>query len=105
MGEPADADRRARSGKAPPVYHPRTRGRKHNPAPIRLRLQGRPGGTMSLPQPEPAMNHPAMNPPLLTAGLPGCGGTIRARDDDFEVEEVPSYEPCGTGDHLFLWVE
>jgi tRNA pseudouridine13 synthase len=37
--------------------------------------------------------------------LPGCGGTIRARDDDFEVEEVPSYEPCGAGDHLFLWVE
>ena len=27
------------------------------------------------------------------------------RDEDFEVEEVPSYEPCGQGDHLFLWVE
>jgi tRNA pseudouridine13 synthase len=51
------------------------------------------------------MHHPAMTPPLLTPDLPGCGGTIRARDDDFEVEEVPSYEPCGTGDHLFLWVE
>lgn len=51
------------------------------------------------------MNHPAMTPPLLTADLPGCGGTIRARDDDFEVEEVPSYEPSGAGDHLFLWVE
>src|SRR5437868_7224712 len=51
------------------------------------------------------MNHPAMSPPLLTADLPGCGGHIRARNDDFEVEEVPSYEPCGSGDHLFLWVE
>ena len=51
------------------------------------------------------MRHPAMSPPLLTPDLPGCGGRIRARDDDFEVEEVPSYEPCGTGDHLFLWVE
>lgn len=51
------------------------------------------------------MHHPAMTPPLLTPDLPGCGGTIRARDDDFEVEEVPSYEPCGDGDHLFLWVE
>jgi len=51
------------------------------------------------------MHHPAMTPPLLTPDLPGCGGTIRARDDDFEVEEVPSYEPCGTGEHLFLWVE
>jgi tRNA pseudouridine13 synthase len=51
------------------------------------------------------MNHPAMRPPLLTADLPGTGGRIRARDDDFEVEEVPSYEPCGSGDHLFLWIE
>src|SRR5437764_7116812 len=46
-----------------------------------------------------------MNPPLLTPELPGFGGKIRARDEDFEVEEVPSYEPCGSGDHLFLWVE
>lgn len=51
------------------------------------------------------MHHPAMSPPLLTADLPGCGGRIRLKDDDFEVEEVPSYEPCGSGDHLFLWVE
>ena len=51
------------------------------------------------------MNHPAMSPPLLTPELPGCGGRIRATDDDFEVEEVPSYAPCGEGDHLFLWVE
>lgn len=51
------------------------------------------------------MNHPAMTPPLLTPDLPGCGGRIRVRDEDFEVEEVPSYEPCGSGDHLFLWVE
>lgn len=51
------------------------------------------------------MNHPAMRPPLFTADLPGVGGRIRTHDDDFEVEEVPSYEPCGTGDHLFLWIE
>ena len=51
------------------------------------------------------MNHPAMSPPLFTADLPGVGGRIRARDEDFEVEEVPSYEPCGSGDHLFLWIE
>jgi tRNA pseudouridine13 synthase len=51
------------------------------------------------------MHHPAMRPPLLTAELPGVGGRIRRRDEDFEVEEVPSYEPCGSGDHLFLWVE
>jgi tRNA pseudouridine13 synthase len=51
------------------------------------------------------MHHPAMNPPLLTPDLPGCGGVIRVRDDDFEVEEVPSYEPSGSGEHLFLWIE
>ncbi|HEY2911563.1 MAG TPA: tRNA pseudouridine(13) synthase TruD, partial [Gemmataceae bacterium] len=51
------------------------------------------------------MPHPALQPPLLTTDLPGCGGVIRLRDDDFEVEEVPSYEPCGEGEHLFLWIE
>lgn len=42
---------------------------------------------------------------MLTTDLPGCGGAIRSRDEDFEVEEVPSYEPCGDGEHLYLWVE
>ena len=51
------------------------------------------------------MTHPAMSPPLFTADLPGTGGRIRVHDDDFEVEEVPSYEPCGSGDHLYLWIE
>ncbi len=51
------------------------------------------------------MPHPALIPPLFTPDLPGCGGVIRMRDEDFEVEEVPSYEPCGEGDHLYLWIE
>ncbi len=51
------------------------------------------------------LHHPAMKPPLLTPELPGCGGRIRVRDEDFEVEEVPSYEPSGSGEHLYLWVE
>ena len=51
------------------------------------------------------MHHPAMTPPLLTADLPGVGGQVRVRDEDFEVEEVPSYEPSGSGDHLYLWIE
>jgi tRNA pseudouridine13 synthase len=51
------------------------------------------------------MHHPALDPPLLTPDLPGVGGRIKARPDDFEVEEVPAYEPSGEGDHLFLWVE
>src|SRR5687767_2788907 len=44
-------------------------------------------------------------PPLLTADLPGTGGRIKDRPEDFEVEEIPAYEPAGSGDHLFLWVE
>ena len=44
-------------------------------------------------------------PPLLTPVLPGVGGRIKAEPADFEVEEIPAYEPSGTGDHLFLWIE
>jgi len=51
------------------------------------------------------MTPPSLVPPLLTSDLPGCGGTIRSKNEDFEVEEVASYEPCGEGEHLFLWVE
>lgn len=51
------------------------------------------------------MHHPAMTPPLFTADLPGVGGRVRVRDEDFEVEEVPSYEPSGSGEHLYLWIE
>jgi tRNA pseudouridine13 synthase len=51
------------------------------------------------------MHHHAMTPPLLTADLAGVGGRVRVRAEDFEVEEVPSYEPSGSGDHLYLWVE
>ena len=41
----------------------------------------------------------------LTAQLPGTGGVIRQRPEDFQVEEIPLYEPCGEGDHLFIGVE
>lgn len=46
-----------------------------------------------------------LHPPLLTPDLPGVGGRIKVRPDDFEVEELPSYEPCGSGEHLYLWVQ
>src|SRR5919204_4114931 len=44
-------------------------------------------------------------PPYLTPELPGVGGRIKVRPEDFEVEEIPAYEPCGSGEHLFLWIE
>lgn len=30
---------------------------------------------------------------------------LRSEPEDFQVEEIPSYEPCGEGEHTFLWVE
>lgn len=44
-------------------------------------------------------------PPLLTAELPGIGGVLRARDDDFVVDEEPAYPPSGAGDHVFARIE
>jgi tRNA pseudouridine13 synthase len=42
---------------------------------------------------------------FLTSQLPGTGGTIRQQPEDFQVDEIPLYEPCGEGDHLYLRVE
>jgi len=46
-----------------------------------------------------------LQPPLLTADLPGIGGRIKVEPEDFEVEEIPAYPPSGEGDFLYLWVE
>jgi tRNA pseudouridine13 synthase len=51
------------------------------------------------------MSPDPLNPPLLTSGISGVGGQIRTQDADFEVEEIPAYDPSGSGEHLFLWIE
>lgn len=33
------------------------------------------------------------------------GGWIRERPEDFLVEEMPAYMPCGEGEHIYLFVE
>ena len=43
--------------------------------------------------------------PYLTEALPGIGGEIRTVPEDFIVNEVPVYEPCGEGEHTFFRVE
>lgn len=43
--------------------------------------------------------------PYLTNTIPGIGGVIRSEPEDFVVEEVPAYEPCGEGEHTFFRVE
>lgn len=41
----------------------------------------------------------------LTSALPGVGGTLGDDFRDFFVEEIPLYEPCGSGEHLYLTLE
>ncbi len=43
--------------------------------------------------------------PHLRKNAPKIGGQIKERIDDFEVEEIPAYEPSGEGPHCYLWVE
>ncbi|WP_376756012.1 tRNA pseudouridine(13) synthase TruD [Archangium violaceum] len=47
----------------------------------------------------------SMERPRLTEGVPGCGGAFKLVPEDFEVEELPAYQPSGEGDHLYLWLE
>src|SRR5512137_989306 len=44
-------------------------------------------------------------PTYLTAELPGIGGKIKQRLEDFQVEEMPLYKPDGVGTHCYLYVE
>jgi tRNA pseudouridine13 synthase len=41
----------------------------------------------------------------LTARFPGTGGSIKESPEDFLVEEIPLYAPCGEGEHLYVEVE
>jgi tRNA pseudouridine13 synthase len=43
--------------------------------------------------------------PYLTSQFPGIGGTIKETPEDFRVEEIPSYLPCGSGEHCYLTIE
>lgn len=42
---------------------------------------------------------------FVTAGIPPLGGWIKEREEDFFVEEQPAYQPCGEGEHVYLFVE
>jgi tRNA pseudouridine13 synthase len=50
----------------------------------------------------------AMPDPLVDLSLTGAtgpGGTIRVRASDFLVDEIPLYDPCGSGEHLYLGIQ
>lgn len=41
----------------------------------------------------------------LTSDLPGTGGVIKEQAEDFVVDEIPAYEPSGSGEHIYLTIE
>ncbi|MDD4890514.1 MAG: tRNA pseudouridine(13) synthase TruD [Phycisphaerae bacterium] len=43
--------------------------------------------------------------PYLTADLPGIGGHIKLRPQDFVVTEIPAYDPAGAGTHVYFLIE
>jgi tRNA pseudouridine13 synthase len=43
--------------------------------------------------------------PFLTEDHPGTGGRIKAKPQDFVVEEIPLYEPSGEGQHVYVGLE
>lgn len=43
--------------------------------------------------------------PRATPDAPPLPGVIKERHEDFRVEEVPAYEPCGAGDHVYIRIE
>ncbi|TRO49895.1 tRNA pseudouridine(13) synthase TruD [Candidatus Bathyarchaeota archaeon] len=40
--------------------------------------------------------------PYISEGLEGVGGEIKQQPEHFVVEEIPSYNPSGHGDHLYV---
>lgn len=43
--------------------------------------------------------------PFVAPEIAPVGGVIKQRDEDFLVEEIPLYTPCGEGEHIYLFVE
>ncbi len=63
----------------------------------RTALGGRAGAAKTVGSPLPQA--------YLTALLEGVGGRIKVRPEDFLVDELPLYEPCGEGEHVYLGIE
>lgn len=45
------------------------------------------------------------NLPYLTSEVAPVPAAIKRRYEDFFVEEIPAYQPCGEGDHCFFTIE
>jgi len=46
-----------------------------------------------------------MNLPFLTRDVPGIGGVIKQRAEDFFVQEIPLYETSGVGEHVYAEIQ
>jgi tRNA pseudouridine13 synthase len=58
-------------------------------------------GTSALPEFDAGLAAPV----YLTREIEGIGGEIKARPEDFLVQEIPLYQPCGHGEHIYLYIE
>ncbi|BBP42645.1 tRNA pseudouridine(13) synthase TruD [Thiosulfativibrio zosterae] len=47
----------------------------------------------------------AFNQLAYAYGKPECQGQLKAKPEDFQVEEILGFELSGEGEHLWLWVE
>lgn len=56
-------------------------------------------------QPAPLPPAPLLPVRYLTADIPGIGGAIKQRPEDFLVEEIPAYDPVGEGEHFYMLVQ
>lgn len=59
---------------------------------------------MTPPPHDDAGTH-VLAPRYLTAEVPGIGGLLKQRPEDFLVDELPLYTPAGSGEHIYLFVE
>ncbi|HTW95580.1 MAG TPA: tRNA pseudouridine(13) synthase TruD [Tepidisphaeraceae bacterium] len=46
-----------------------------------------------------------MDLPYLTGDVPGIGGAIKRRPEDFFVQELPLYDPAGAGEHVYCEIQ
>ena len=57
-----------------------------------------------LPQPAPDTGTHVIPRQYITSDLPGIGGVIKQRPEDFLVDEIPQYTPSGEGEHIYLTI-
>lgn len=60
---------------------------------------------MACAQPKVGSMSTPISLPYLTRDMPGVGGVIKQRAEDFFVQEVPLYEPSGEGEHVYFEIQ